>query len=440
MSVAEKRSRDVADGTKRRLRRSVLSSCSERPLVELMREVRGVSRVRLFDLLILRGIDIWQIEPWLKKRDRPPLQPPRPRDMIDTRSSTQILAEEENFPSIRDWILEQIEGADRDAEEGEEVRMAALATFFPDIASRSQGSSADPPPREVAVRALSNTVRLALALKRQGKVAESFCWAPGNPDDERGGGLDTSRRRRRRYAIVEMVCGTVLDRCRCSLCENLRRPQNADPSTGRRPASRDYAIECRLDAKIELLRDSLQQVYRSVAESPEGREDHDWALAMELEPGPAYVLRDSASIDVALRKLDGELARHVGLNLDIAHMKIAGVPVETTQGNSGLSEFKDRVVHAHLCDHPDMHTRDQVVGSWQPVEQYGDGRYAYVELLSEIANAERRGSELPFSGAVALELEGCNRIRWIHQSLSGMKHMFERVSEAASTATRINGP
>ncbi len=143
-----------------------------------------------------------------------------------------------------------------------------------------------------------------------------------------------------------------------------------------------------------------------------------FALAAELEPGETYVLNDLAALGMFRNKLAGkaELKDHVGLNLDIAHMRIG----EPLIGAADLRPFRDLVVHAHISDHPGMHTRDQVVGRWTSIERRDSGYVPYFELLQDRLRS-RADVGLPFSGAVALELEGCNRLRWIIDSLNAMK-------------------
>lgn len=112
------------------------------------------------------------------------------------------------------------------------------------------------------------------------------------------------------------------------------------------------------------------------------------------------------------------LAAHVGLNVDIAHMKIARVQARD------LMPYLPSIVHAHIADHPGVHTRDQQVGKYTPVQQVSKGGYRpYIDLLSERCRQSANG--LPFSRAIALELEGCNRIEWIYDSLSAMTHLIE---------------
>lgn len=370
--------------------RSVITSCSTRSLSDFVCEIRAVSGVSLFDLFVLRDTDI---------EEMPELLPERESDELpDTRTSTQILADPQNFEPIGRWIQGQFRLCNDEQQRGgaEPARVAAFATYFPEITARSHldhqvegGADRSDVPFRVAEKAIANTVRLALQIKAAGLME---------------------------HAVVEIVCGSILDRCLCSSCEAKR----GEPHEDRR---RDIVIRSDRDTKIRLLCDRLLEVVGQVRESAEGS-DPDWALALELEPGPNYVLNDKATIGklIALLRDDPKyeaLRRHVGINVDIAHLNIAGVEARD------LVEFRDWILHAHLCNHPGMHTRDQVVGVWIPVERYCGEDYPYLRLLAEIDESSPDRQGRPFTRTVALELEGCSRINWVHRSLVAMKHMTE---------------
>jgi sugar phosphate isomerase/epimerase len=390
------------------LRPAVMSSSSDRDLSELILEVASVSNVSLFDLLILRDVDI---------RSIPGLLPPLPpKATFDPRTITQIMSNNKNVGPIADWIVDvfarcNTELAKRDAADptkrgGEPAEIAALATFYPGITDRAReirgilDCAPRPAPRShasKAVRALANTVRLANTLKTKGLM---------------------------RRAIVEIVCGTVLDQIDARDLDAARRLPDQYMQD-------DVLIfESSLESKLGVLLDRLLAVARLLKNEPEG-----WVVALELEPGPTYVVNDERAIAMVLDLLDrpkyAALRPHFGFNMDIAHMKIANVSPEY------LESIGDYVVHAHICDHPRMHTRDQVVGVWDPVERFEGRFYPYLRVLENIRATRAREHGRAFSGAVALELEGCNRIAWIHQSLHSMRHCLDAIRHSGGrTAPR----
>lgn len=333
---------------------SVITSSSDLPLAALFQDLNRTVYARLFDLFILRDIDIQEIE------TRGPLSPQRTTTASgspDDRNIASIMAEEDNYVNIKDWYLEQCAVVPG-------LQVAAFATYFPDISSVSTSR------RERVVMALKNTVRLALELKKRGYMP---------------------------HAIVELVCGSRLDRCDCPECEGERIWEYDD------------------EEKIKLLLDSLRKVITQVEQL---LPDERFVFALELEPGETYVLRDEESLRKLVRALsqDKKLANYCGINVDAAHMRAAEVTP------SVLEEFEHLLVHAHVCDLPfRMHTRDQPVGRWCPVDTAHCHHWEYLEVLSRRKARENLDSPLPFSGSVAIELEGCSRTDWIHQSIATLR-------------------
>jgi len=100
-------------------------------------------------------------------------------------------------------------------------------------------------------------------------------------------------------------------------------------------------------------------------------------LAIELEPGPNFIINDLQALDSLCQRLDNTrnaaLRRAVGLNLDVAHWSLAGITVERL--SEGLwdqehgkvtdvdyGSIVDRVVHSHFSDHGPGHIADVALG------------------------------------------------------------------------------
>ncbi len=126
------------------------------------------------------------------------------------------------------------------------------------------------------------------------------------------------------------------------------------------------------------------------------------AIGLEAEPGPLYSLRDWHSLRRLCREIamDPHLSRFVGVNLDVAHWKLARNirPDEVWD----TPEVRDRIVHAHLAGHhPCSHFGDLPPFDLNEKEDF----QPWIDLLRRIA-ADRRNPDLPqFSGYVSLELE-----------------------------------
>jgi hypothetical protein len=315
--------------------------------------------VNHFDLLILRATDIRQLSQEGVLNVSPNAKP------------TDILSDARNLPRIIGWLDQRLR------EHGRQIFIPALATYFPDITSHNRTEWSR------AVEALANTVQIAIELRKNG-------WM--------------------KYPIVEIVCGTILDRCNCDDCA--RQRQLAKP--------KDIVLMSTFDAKLRRLRQGLKEM---VCKLPRQYRKQDFYVALELEPGLPYVLNGEWALARVMRMIEAPksgLASFVGLNVDIAHMRMAKVTAAM------LEPHMDKIMHAHIADHPCMHTRDQIVGSWTHLERDDEFGFAsYLRLLSKRAKSvQTKGSGLPFSGAVALELEGCGRMSWIHESLCAMRRLF----------------
>ena len=228
--------------------------------------------------------------------------------------------------------------------------------------------------------------------------------------------------------VVEMVCGTVLDFCSCMQCQKMQ----AD-IRDRRQAMKQDSMQCFLvgnrSKKLDVLLDNLVEVC-TTAEQHEECVGRPWSLALELEPGITYLLNGEASLEMLHQKLkkrgrasskDAILKRHVGLNLDVAHYSIAGVPVGI------IEKLRSIIIHGHICDTPGMHTRDLPVGKWTSASDPSSATRQMLEILSSEAQKQRSRSMPSMSRCVSLELEGCGRLDWVQQGLSNLSYLLRAI-------------
>jgi sugar phosphate isomerase/epimerase len=333
-----------------RIRPAVMTSSSERALPELFSEVRTISGVDCFDLMVPRRGDL-------------------PVDTNVFSRMSAVMADEERLRQYRKYFIDATAEAD--------VEICALATYFPDITSESEQD------RNVAIQAVVNVMRLAMSLADQPRKSGEC---------------------RMRHPIVEIVCGTIVD-----------PPPTAGPDSEDRDV---WSIEYKRD---QLCR-SLARCVEEIRRAPEAKEVSSFALALEMEPGETYVLNSEEAMLGILKRIEGRhpvdgldcelLQRHVGFNVDIAHLRIERIPATV------LETFRHRIVHAHISDHPRMHTHDQHVGSWTNSSLTEGG---YSDYLRQLLLRAEQPTDVPFSGGVAVELEGCNRILWIHESLTQLQ-------------------
>ena len=236
-----------------------------------------------------------------------------------------------------------------------------LASFIPEIAFPHRKRAGN-----LGVRAVGNLVAIAEALQETGHPAH----------------------------VIELVCGSQV--------RGLRR--SADDSSG-------YDVELvSPSAGRDCVISNLERVCRTMA-----KRGPDVSLALELEPGPYFLLRDWESLKEFATKISTsrspELRRFVGFNLDVAHWRLAGIDVEAVRRNK---EVMRRIVHAHLAGHH----RCAHFGDVVPLDINSPQEFApWIELLEDVLKERATGSSNDngpkFSGYVSLELEASRSSRLV---------------------------
>lgn len=127
-------------------------------------------------------------------------------------------------------------------------------------------------------------------------------------------------------------------------------------------------------------------------------------LALELEPGPLFVVRDLKTVrsfceHLANPRFDGI----VGLNLDIAHWHLAGITPDEIDDDIGK-----RIFHAHISDHSIGHFGDVSVGV-----NNGIPFQKWIDVLKRVAV-----KHTAFSGYVSVELEACKHAEMLEYEVA----------------------
>jgi hypothetical protein len=167
---------------------------------------------------------------------------------------------------------------------------------------------------------------------------------------------------------------------------------------------------------LNILRKALSE-YNNV--SPEKR----IALGLELEPGPLYLLHDWQSLLDICTKIgnDNILNKFVGVNLDIAHWRLAGdITPELVWDAPAV---RDRIVHAHIAGHQRCsHLADLPMDALNRHEDFRP----WIDLLHRIST-DWRDSNLPqFSGYVSLELEAAKDINLVKGSVEKLDSLLSK--------------
>ena len=148
------------------------------------------------------------------------------------------------------------------------------------------------------------------------------------------------------------------------------------------------------------------------------------AIALELEPGPSYLLNSVCGRPFcgmqrpsALQRVMKELpAKYVGLNLDIGHF-LRLEAVEPDLLAHVYSEYLDRVLHAHASRHTGIHGQDLYLRS----EDYAECK-RWLKVFCDSMSCDR--DSVP-TKTVAVELEACHRTEWIEKSLRILRNWLE---------------
>jgi hypothetical protein len=148
-----------------------------------------------------------------------------------------------------------------------------------------------------------------------------------------------------------------------------------------------------------------------------------WSL--ELEPGPLFALNTWDCIERLVNRLDSseKLRGRVGLNLDVAHWRLAFV-----RGESGDADIVKRIrssgvfshiCHAHISGHSLLgHFGDLSLRSVNLPDEF----LPWIELLKERSQVT---SGIPFSGCISLEIEAAKDVASIHSSLADLDWLLQ---------------
>ncbi len=353
------------------LKLSVITSASTLSLQHLFQEVKEIhGEIVGFDLMILR------------KQDADAFKLTIPNGRI-----TKLVAK--CYDKIANKLKDQL--ADRT------LYVPALATYFPDISSVVRER------RDDAVEAIVNCVRLCHDLPEMKELKGKLTIKP----------------------CVEIVCGCLM---------KMVIVEVPDPQDKNKKVEKRWILEYDRAKKIDLLIDSLCRITKKL-------EGKNYALALELEPGESYVLNDDKALKAIYERVKKEqLENVVGLNLDIAHFQIAGISAEFLE----KEKMYEWIVHSHIADHPPgMHTRDTAIGNFKNLKRTPTAYCEYLKLLhkrqrhydTQLAKRKNDSAEpLLFTSAIAIELEGCSKMSWIHTSIPQLRQLLFRASEGTQPA------
>ncbi|MCG8652365.1 MAG: sugar phosphate isomerase/epimerase [Pirellulales bacterium] len=252
------------------------------------------------------------------------------------------------------------------------IPIVALASFVPEI-TRPRSSVQG----EQAVRAISCLIRFAQELQN----------------------LDHPTR------IVEVVAGSRVDGVRID--SQMKGDQKKTK----------YFVELLAE---EEARNRLVGALRSAVDATPGLTGNpSVCLALELEPGPYFVLRNWDTVCALADRLNGDeaLRNIVGFNLDIAHWRLANIHHYQINRNDLV---KNRIVHSHIAGHH----RCAHFGDIPPLDIQSCKEFRpWINLLREISKDS--GNRVPgFSSFVSLELEAGKNSQIVKKAIVDLEKLL----------------
>lgn len=135
-------------------------------------------------------------------------------------------------------------------------------------------------------------------------------------------------------------------------------------------------------------------------------------LAVELEPGPLFIVRDLSTLKQFFKEVVNHevLQKTVGANLDIAHWRLAHItPQDAESQHENDVNIKSRIVHCHMSGHHiNAHFGDR--------ELTDDDRPGFDEWKTVLLNRAKDQTQPKFSGLISLEYEVARDVNSVRRS------------------------
>lgn len=146
-------------------------------------------------------------------------------------------------------------------------------------------------------------------------------------------------------------------------------------------------------------------------------------LALEMEPGPLFTLGDNNSLIKLCsllndKKTDPNIRQVVGVNLNIGHCFLTEIDPEWLE-KSENQVVRQRIIHAHICDHGKGHFCDNVIGNFHSLEEFG----RWTDFLADLS-MKTRPSECPhYSGFISCEMEACENASFVRACIKKLQEL-----------------
>lgn len=199
-----------------------------------------------------------------------------------------------------------------------------------------------------------------------------------------------------RPVVVELVAGSLVEKVQASDDNRWEASLYAEATARRRV--------------LEMLKVAMDRSRLSLDRLPQ--------IALELEPGPLFLLNDTRQLESFagdIATADPRVAAKVGFNLDIAHWWLEGIGPEYLREHPVVAE---RIIHAHIAGHSKRGHFGDVSLSAMQARDAGDFKQWLRYLRDETGDR--------FSGYVSVEYEAARSaevvissvqtlMRWLHE-------------------------
>jgi sugar phosphate isomerase/epimerase len=187
------------------------------------------------------------------------------------------------------------------------------------------------------------------------------------------------------------------------------------------------------EARLKQLAQSLKEILENL---PSGLEMPQ--LALEIEPGPAFLLNHLDVFGELLIGLDENIRNKVKLNVDIAHLMLAEHSADDLRATYSKQEdgisicFRDSVAHFHISDHHITHSADVCPGTFHFFEDYEPWLRLAIELREE--------HQADFPVNISVEMEACNDIHEATRAIAKTRRWLNTIASERSQTAEFIGP
>jgi class 3 adenylate cyclase len=191
------------------------------------------------------------------------------------------------------------------------------------------------------------------------------------------------------------------------------------PSFRSKPSGEDIEIYAGTDIVQERL-DQLKKTLRELDDSLD-KANLPVGIALELEPGPAYLLNSIKRIQDVVLGNGNKYLKHIGINVDIGHLLLLSEqPERQSPDNVPLSVLRSpdmmkRIMHFHISDHSLSHFCDLELASFHPPDKF----IPWIELYLDTASSPICNPF--FTNTIAIEMEASQSIDQALRSMQTLR-------------------